>query len=188
MKSFITPTYTFTPGASGVGTVDLSGIPSFEIKSLVAIINQTRGVVIYSTADTAKRFTNVAGTVITLFFDTSTHSNTDVLQIIYDHQTSGRTHTTDLPTGSVLMGVEEYSNDMPSGVLKSLTTPDGVRLDTRMGTTRTFFDNINSSTSPLSANDTFYGDWTEVSDFGSVKVTIYADMDSAFEGVVVKFQ
>lgn len=84
MKAFITPSYTFTPGASGVGTVNLSGITSFNIKNLVAIINQTKGVVIYSTANTALKYTAVASTTVTLFFDTSAHANTDVLQVIYE--------------------------------------------------------------------------------------------------------
>jgi len=84
MKQFITPTYTFTPGASGVGTVNLSGIASFDIKYLLSIINQTRGVVIYSTGDTASRYTNLSGTTLTLNVDTSTHSSGDVLQVVYE--------------------------------------------------------------------------------------------------------
>jgi hypothetical protein len=84
MKQFITPTYTFTPGASGVGTVNLSGIASFDIKYLLSVINQTRGVVIYSTGDTASRYTNLSGTTLTLNVDTSTHNSGDVLQVVYE--------------------------------------------------------------------------------------------------------
>jgi hypothetical protein len=84
MKSFLAPTYTFTPGASGVGTVDLSGISGFNIKFLVAVINQTRGVTIYATGSTATRYTALAGTTLTLFADTSDHNSGDVLQVIYD--------------------------------------------------------------------------------------------------------
>ena len=87
MKSFISPTYTFTPGASGVGTVNLSGITEFNIKYLVAIINQTRGIIIYSTANASLRFTNVTGTTVTLFADTTGQSSGDVLQVIYEDQT-----------------------------------------------------------------------------------------------------
>lgn len=87
MKSFIAPTYTFTPGASGSGTLDLSGISGFNIKFLVAVINQTRGLVVYSTADPAYRFTSVAGSLITLFADTTGQSGSDVLQVIYEDQT-----------------------------------------------------------------------------------------------------
>lgn len=84
MKKFIAPTYTFTPGASGVGTVNLSGIASFDIKYLVCIINQTDGIVIYSTASTTKGFTSVVGTTVTLQFDTSSMSSGDTLQVIYE--------------------------------------------------------------------------------------------------------
>jgi hypothetical protein len=84
MKSFITPTYVFTPGASGVGTVNLSGISGFNIKNLVAVINQTRGVVIYATGGALTKYTALAGTTLTLFVDTSTHNSGDVLQVIYE--------------------------------------------------------------------------------------------------------
>lgn len=84
MKAFITPTYTFTPGAAGVGTVDLSAISSFDIKRLIAVINQTRGVVIYSTADVSLKYVSEASGIVTLSADTSTHSSADNLQIIYD--------------------------------------------------------------------------------------------------------
>jgi hypothetical protein len=84
MKSFTTPTYVFTPGASGVGTVNLSGISGFNIKNLVAVINQTRGVTIYATGGALTKYTALAGTTLTLFVDTSTHNGADVLQVIYE--------------------------------------------------------------------------------------------------------
>jgi hypothetical protein len=84
MKSFIAPAYTFTPGGSGVGTVNLSGISNFNIKFLVSIINQTDGEIIYSTASADLRYTNVVGTTVTLFKDTSGMSGSDTLQVIYE--------------------------------------------------------------------------------------------------------
>lgn len=83
MKDFITPLYTFTPGAAGVGTVNLYGIQNFDIARLVAMINQTRGALIYSTASTTLGYTSVVGTIVTLSADTSTMSSTDEIQIIY---------------------------------------------------------------------------------------------------------
>lgn len=83
MKDFISTTYTFTPAGAGVGTVALE-IPNFDIKRLVAIINQTRGVVIYNTADTTNLFTNLNGSTLTLNADTSTHASSDILQVIYN--------------------------------------------------------------------------------------------------------
>jgi hypothetical protein len=84
MKSFVSPTVTFTPGVSGVGTVDLSDIESFDIRRLVAIINQTDGVVIYATGLPAKKYTDVTAAVVSLFYDTSAMDAGDVLQVIYE--------------------------------------------------------------------------------------------------------
>lgn len=113
MKSFIAPNYTFTPGASGVGTVNLSGISGFDIKYLVAVINQTRGVVIYSTGDTATRYTNLAGTTLTLNVDTSTHNSGDVLQVIYEVTSSDPLTNTQLRASAV--PVSASSLPLPSG-------------------------------------------------------------------------
>lgn len=92
MKQFVTPSYTFTPGASGVGTLDLFGITNFDPRKLVAVINQTRGVVIYSTGGAATRYTAIAGTLLTLNVDTSAQSSGDALQVIYE-QTSVEVET-----------------------------------------------------------------------------------------------
>lgn len=108
-KQFITPTYTFTPGASGVGTVALSGISSFDPKRLVAVINQTRGVVIYATGAAATRYTAVSGSTITLFADTSAHNSADVLQVIYeaaDDQLAAINSQLDGSTGELTQAIE----------------------------------------------------------------------------------
>lgn len=91
MKGFITPAYTFDASAQ---TVDLSGISGFNVKRLVAIINQTDGVLIYSTANPSLRFTNVAGTVVTLNYDTTAMADADVLQVIYETADDFATETT----------------------------------------------------------------------------------------------
>lgn len=88
MKEFITPNYIFSPGASGVGFVNLLGIEQFDVARLVAIINQTRGILIYSTASVDNKYTSVSGTTVYLNFDTSSQSSTDQLQIIYNNEAS----------------------------------------------------------------------------------------------------
>jgi len=82
--SFIATQYTFTPGISGVGTVNLSGIDNFNASYLKAIINQTRGVLIYSTASTTLGYTSLSSKTLTLTFDTSAHSAGDRLQVVYE--------------------------------------------------------------------------------------------------------
>jgi hypothetical protein len=83
MKNYINPSYTFTPGASGVGTVD-TNIANFNIKLLVGIINITRETVIYWPSLTGRGYTNVAGDVITLEYSTVGHNSADLLQFVYD--------------------------------------------------------------------------------------------------------
>lgn len=83
MKDFIITTYGFSPAGAGAGTLRLD-IPNFDIRRLVAVINQTRGVLIYSTADTSNKYTTLSGSTITLNADTSTHSADDVLQVVYN--------------------------------------------------------------------------------------------------------
>lgn len=85
MKSFITPSYIFTPGLSGVGTINLLGISNFDIKRLVAIININSNVIIYNVASPTAGFTSVNNTIITLDYNTSAMSANDLLQVIYDN-------------------------------------------------------------------------------------------------------
>jgi len=114
MKSFIAPAYTFTPGASGVGTVNLSGISGFNIKFLVSIINQTTGDLVYSTASAALKYTNVVGTTVTLFKDTSAMSAGDVLQVIYEVQSEV------LPTGAATEAKQDVGNSSLATVVSRL--------------------------------------------------------------------
>jgi hypothetical protein len=81
MKKFITPKLTFAPAAK---TIDFAGIAGFNIKNLISVINQTRGVVIYSTASATLKYTNLTGTVLTLNYDTTAQNANDVLQVIYE--------------------------------------------------------------------------------------------------------
>jgi hypothetical protein len=83
MKKFITPQYTFTPGISGVGNVTIT-LEDFDIKRLVAIINVTQSTIIYIPTSLSKGLSSVVDNIVTLNFDTSSHSSSDVLQIIYE--------------------------------------------------------------------------------------------------------
>jgi hypothetical protein len=87
MKNLITPSYIFTPGGSGVGTID-TNIANFDIKLLYAIINITREVIIYAPSLSGRGYTSLTGDTITLEVDTSTHSSSDVLQFVYNSTAS----------------------------------------------------------------------------------------------------
>jgi hypothetical protein len=131
MKQFTIPSYTFTPGASGVGTVNLSGISGFNVKYLVAVINQTRGVVIYSTGDTATRYTNLAGTTLTLNVDTSTHNSGDVLQVIYEVTSADPLTDTQLRATAVPVSGTFFQATQPISAA-SLPLPSGAATETTL--------------------------------------------------------
>lgn len=82
MKTIITPNYIFTPALKQIKT----NIPYFDINRLYAIINQTNGLIIYSTASTTAGYTSYNSTtdILTLQFDTTAQASTDELQFIYD--------------------------------------------------------------------------------------------------------
>lgn len=77
--------FVFTPGAAGAGAIAFRGAaPAFETIQLVT--NVTRGVVVYQFNSTTKGSAgyNEVTNTLTLDFDTSTHSASDVLQVIVD--------------------------------------------------------------------------------------------------------
>lgn len=84
MKQVITPQVVFTPAAKTVRIREIPGVNGFDIRNLYAIINQTTGALIYSTASATLGYTAVTADTITLEFDTTAMSSADVLQIIYE--------------------------------------------------------------------------------------------------------
>ena len=150
-KDFIIPSYTFTPGVSGAGTVDLSGIVGFNIKKLVAIINQTKGQMIYATGKIGFRYTNVSGTLITLFYDTSAMSSADVLQVVYqDDNIEGATEN-----GKVIV----IGGSTSGGVVKAFEVNESGHLNVSDGGGSLTVDNANIDT-PLSTLATSSGQTT----------------------------
>jgi hypothetical protein len=86
--------YTFDASA---GTITITGFPTFTIESVLLITNVTDNEVIYQFDLPAKGGT-VAGSVITLTYDTSSMSDTDDLMIYIDVYGAllARTSTSDL--------------------------------------------------------------------------------------------
>jgi hypothetical protein len=83
MKNYISPSYTFTPGGTGVGTVK-TGIRNFNIKFLIVILNVTREEIIYAPGLSGRGYTSISSDTITLEYSTSGHSSTDILQFLYE--------------------------------------------------------------------------------------------------------
>ena len=74
--------YAFNPTAK---TVTFSGLSqSITLANILLITNVTRNTIIYNFADVATGATSFNNNVLTLTFDTTTHSSGDVLQIFLD--------------------------------------------------------------------------------------------------------
>lgn len=84
MKQVITPQVVFNPAAKTVTITEIPGVTDFDIRNLYAIINQTTGALIYSTASSTLGYTALNANTITLQFDTTSMSSNHVLQIIYE--------------------------------------------------------------------------------------------------------
>ncbi|MFN9304308.1 MAG: hypothetical protein ACK6DA_16250 [Candidatus Kapaibacterium sp.] len=95
MKDFLVTDYVFSPGASTAGYVDFINMPDFDITRVVSIVNQTRGVIIYATASADKKYSSVSGNRVFLNFDTSSHSASDKLQVVYNSSKALKTQDTD---------------------------------------------------------------------------------------------
>jgi hypothetical protein len=84
MKILSTFTPAFVPGASGVGYLDFSALPGFDIKKLYAVIDVTQNAPIYIAGAPGLGVTSVVGPRIYLNYSTSTHSASDTLNVYYE--------------------------------------------------------------------------------------------------------
>jgi len=97
-KQIINFSPAFVPGPANVGYLDFSGMdPEFNVHDLYAVINVTRNVIMYAPGaaglggsttstnfGTTSSFPAQTPYVLTLSLDTSTFSDTDILNVIYD--------------------------------------------------------------------------------------------------------
>jgi len=100
MKTAVTYAYTFNPAAK---TVDLSSISGFDVKKLYAIINTTANQIIFANGQATYGLASVAGSVITLLYNTTAMNAADKLTIIYDDPTAVQAISAaslPLPTGA----------------------------------------------------------------------------------------
>lgn len=108
MKTIMSFIPTFDPALK---TVDFSGFSGFELDRLYAIINITRNKIIYAVAQTGLGQSSFASNVITLQFDTSTHSSSDILMIIYDNQNEIQ-KTQDVDLSSIANEIKQLNENM----------------------------------------------------------------------------
>ena len=84
MKSLISFKPVFKPGNAGEGFLDFSAYPNFNTDQLYAVINVTRNSPIYIPGAPNMGASETQIARIYLAADTSTHSNTDVLNVYYE--------------------------------------------------------------------------------------------------------
>jgi hypothetical protein len=142
-------------------TVTLSGIDDLKIWQILIIVNLTRETIMYNPYVTGYGYTSFSNNVLTLEFDTSSYSNSDVLQIFYDNSDSQQANISDLAmeikdlikviaTPAFVDAVGGLK--ITSGVLTTLTTCSTVSTVTTVGAVTTLNQSSGIPTS-LSIND-----------------------------------
>ena len=105
---------TFNPASK---TLDFSSLSGFNIKNLFAVINITRNQIIYASGQSSLGTSNMAGSIITLVFDTTSHNAGDVLMVLYDvidlGQASDSVATTDSGSFSLISLFKRLLQKMP---------------------------------------------------------------------------
>ena len=155
MKSILSTNPTFTTGASNVGTLNFSAINGFQLNGLLAVLNQTRGVLLYATGkQPTGYFSWNSGTkVMTLKVDTSAHSSGDQLQCIYDGPGSNEAALTSVISGAVTDSVITASPAIllgfSAGGVTDLTYDFLYKFTIKNGNT-ILFENIGNSPYPAS--------------------------------------
>lgn len=91
MKAYLTDSVAFNPALK---TLDFSNVFNFDVRKLLAVINLTSGLIIYASGGTSLGYSSIAGSVLTLTYDTTAMNAGDKLQVIYDTVGS----QVDLPT------------------------------------------------------------------------------------------
>lgn len=82
MKQLIDFRPAFNPTAK---TLDFSQLANFDISKLYAVINTTQNTPIYVPGNIMFGFSSISGSnILTLSFDTSAHSSSDILNIYYE--------------------------------------------------------------------------------------------------------
>jgi len=120
MKSVLTGTVTFVPASK---TLDFSLISGFDLKLLYSVVNETRKTFIYGPAlGAGYGYTSFVTNILTLDFDTTTHSAGDVLQIIYD-SSAVTIASSSLPTGASTSALQTSGNASLTSIDAKLTNP-----------------------------------------------------------------
>jgi hypothetical protein len=143
MKIVLQSGYSFNAATK---EIDFSGYASFDKKNLLAVINTTKEAVIYAVG--SPNGASWASNVATLDFDTTTHSNSDVIQIFYDEPNanlSSSVQTSQLTVlNNLLSELELKANlfETQPVSISSLPLPSGSATSANQITTNGKLDNL----------------------------------------------
>lgn len=149
MKQLVSFDPAFTPGLSGVGTLDFSGYTGFELNKLYAVINTTRGTPIYVPGTTQFGITSATASKITLSANTSTHSGNDTLLTFYDNA-PGYESNFAMEFGGQLQTLQETTNEMLAELkVHSYILQQGLNINNEVGDIQSLRNEFLSSDSTL---------------------------------------
>lgn len=126
MKSALAASYTFVPASK---TIDFANVTGFDVRKLMAVINNTTRQLIYAPASPGYGYTAVTGTVVTLQFDTTGMNSGDDLMVLYDQDGVGDRNdaaaSTDTGTFSLIALFKRFIQRVPTTgqKMKSGSTP-----------------------------------------------------------------
>ena len=88
-------------------TLDFSAFPLFNIQNLYAVINVTQNTPIFIPGASGYGVSSISGNIITLQYNTSTHSSSDILNVYYDTQYNNIANNP-VELGGQLQTIKEY--------------------------------------------------------------------------------
>ena len=108
MKKLINFTPQFNPTNK---TLDFGAWSNFDINKLYAVINVTRNQILYAPGAPNLGISSISGSVITLSYDTSSYSSSDILNVYYEAE-PGYESNTPKEMGGNLQNIAETLNQI----------------------------------------------------------------------------
>lgn len=108
MKTLIQLRPVFDPTSK---TLDFSLFPNFSLSKVYAIINVTRNTPLYLPGIADYGITSLVGSVVTLTYNTTTHSSSDILNVYYDTE-PGYDSNAPMEFGGQLQMIQETLNQI----------------------------------------------------------------------------
>ena len=102
----------FNPGFDPTSkTLDFSLLPNFDIDKVYAIINVSRNTPIYVPGTTKYGYSSFVGSVLTLLYNTTSHSTSDKISVYYDTKAGIDSNVAE-ENGGNLQALQETCNRM----------------------------------------------------------------------------